>query len=423
MKFSLVNSLYKNLMIVCSPFLKMYFYSRCLYGKDRVESVKNHFGIATIKRPAGDLVWIHAASVGESISALTYIRHLQETNPDISVLLTTVTVTSADIIKSKNIRNCYHQFAVVDNPFWVKKFLNYWKPCASIFLESEIWPNIIDALSVRGIPTYLLNARLSPGSFNRWKILKTFLSDKLKKFRVILAQSKLDQERFEFFSSNNVVKIDNLKYANAALPCSQELLQLFKPMCKNKKVLVAASTHPGEDEVLIEAYRKLRERFNMILFIIPRHTTRVKDICSLLAKRNIDFALRSKTDQNTRAGVICVDSFGEVGTFFTLADMCFVGGSLVPIGGHNIYEPVAMGKPVLHGKYMENALEVRDFLHRENVAFEVNSEADIVSLCTDFFADNSLLKSVSNHALSLSKNDSLQQIDEIIKLKFKRKSG
>lgn len=411
-----MNSLYKNLMIVFSPFLKLYFYSRCLYGKDRIESVKNHFGIATVKRPAGSLVWIHAASVGESISALTYIQHLQVSHPDISVLLTTVTVTSADIIKSKNIRNCYHQFAVVDNPFWVAKFLDYWKPCASIFLESEIWPNIIDALSVRGIPMYLLNARLSPRSFKRWKLLKIFLSDKLKKFHAILAQSKLDQERFEFFSPNNVFQIDNLKYANATLPCSQELLQLFAPMCEDKKVLVAASTHPGEDEILIEAYKKLRERFNMTLFIIPRHTTRIKDICSLLTKRSISFALRSKADPNTRADVICVDSFGEVGTFFTLADVCFVGGSLVPIGGHNIYEPVAMGKPVLHGKYMENALEVRDFLHRENVAFEVNNETDIVTLCSDFFSDSSLLKNISDRALSLSKNSALQQIDKIIRL-------
>lgn len=411
-----MGKLYKILMIALTPLLKLYFYSRCLYGKDKMESVKNHFGIATIERPNGKLVWIHAASIGESLSALTYIKHLKNKHPDVNVLLTTITVTSADIVKPKiqNIPNVYHQFVVVDTPIWIRKFLNYWKPDMVIFLESEIWPNVVDMLHDRSVPVYILNAKLSSHSAEHWEYCKSFFTETLSKFKAILAQSKRDKERFELFSPDNVFQIDNLKYANAVLPCDTELLQLFKKLCEHKKVLVAASTHDEEEEIIIDAYTKLREQFDTVLFIIPRDIDRAQEICSLFENQKISYVLRSKMTPDTKADAVCVDSFGEVGTFFTLADVCFVGGSLVQVGGHNIYEPVAMGKPVLHGKYMDSALEVRDFLDGEKVAFEVENASDIVSICSRFFENEALLKDISDRSLKLTKNNALKQIDEII---------
>ncbi|MDR2157904.1 MAG: 3-deoxy-D-manno-octulosonic acid transferase, partial [Holosporaceae bacterium] len=386
--------------------------------KDRTESVCNHFGIATLERPAGDLVWIHAASIGESTAALTYIKHLKKQFPQLNILLTTITVTSADMLYPKiaSIAGCCHQFAVADSVVWVRKFLDYWRPNAAFFLESEIWPNIVDSLFERKIPAFLLNARLSFRSFARWRPLKSFFADTLRKFTCILAQSETDVERFSFFSPENAKRIDNLKYANELLPCNDELLNIFRKICAGKKVFVAASTHEKEEQIILEAHKKLKSTFDLVTFIIPRHLTRVKRICEICDEYEVKYSLRSEENFSADCEVFCVDTFGEVGTFFRLADICFVGGSLAPIGGHNIYEPVALGKPVLHGPFMDNAMEARDLLGRKQAAFQINNADEICKICSRLLSDSAQLKKVSEFAAAAAKNESLKQIDDIIRL-------
>lgn len=416
MPVKLLYRLYRCLFRGFSAIIRLYFYARCLYGKDKIESVRNHFGFATIKRLKGKLIWIHAASVGESTSALTFIHHVKKHFPDVNILITTITVTSAEILQPKiaEISNCYHQFAVVDNPKWVRRFLNYWKINAAFFIESEIWPNTIFEMHERRIPIFLLNARLSPKSFKRWNLLKGFFSDVLRKFTGILAQSKIDQERFSFFSPENTKRIDNLKYANAALPCDDTLFRTFQKICAGKFVFVAASTHEGEEDIILDAHEKLKKSFDIVTIIIPRHLTRIKRVCEIIKKHGHSFSLRSMVkNADSKKEIYCVDSFGEVGVFFRLADVCFVGGSIATIGGHNIYEPVALGKAVLHGPHMENALEVRDFLQKEKLAFEVKNSDEICAICKRLAPD---LKNIAKRASSITKNDSLKQIDEIIQL-------
>lgn len=396
----------------------VYFYIRVLCGKDRAESVRNHFGISTAKRPPGKLLWIHAASVGESLSALTYINHIK--NQNLNVLLTTVTVTSADIVHSKieKIPNCVHQFVVSDNPVWIKRFLDYWNVDVAVFLESEIWPNIVHELYKRKIPIFLLNARLSSKSFKRWNWVRRSISEILGKYSGILAQSEIDAERFSHFSSRNVHKIDNLKYANAILPCNQDLLQKLRASSGGRKIFVAASTHEGEEEVVLEAHKIMSRKFDVFTVIVPRHTTRVRKICDEIIAKDLSFFLRSEIDSCSGKYDVCVvDTFGEVGTFFRLADVCFVGGSLVPIGGHNLYEPVSLGKPVLHGPHVENALEVCNLLHKNGVAFKVHDESEIAEICARFFEDEKLAEKIRDRAVSLTNNKSLEQIDRMIDLK------
>ena len=409
--------LYRFLFTICSPFLRLYFFVRCLYGKDKKESVKNHFGIATIKRPKGKLIWVHAASIGESTSALTFINHIKKQFPDLNVLITTITVTSAEILQPKiaKIPSCFHQFVVADNPSWIKNFMDYWKVDIAVFLESEIWPNIISEIHARSIPLFLLNARLSPKSFKRWSYFKNSFREILQKFTCILAQSEIDRERYASFSFENTRRIDNLKHANAVLACNEELLATFRKICKGKVVFTAASTHEKEEDIILEAHKKLRKHFDIVTIIIPRHLTRVKRVCEIIENYNCSFSLRSETSEDSKCEVYCIDTFGEVGTFFRLADVCFVGGSLVEIGGHNIYEPVALGKPVLFGPYMENAMEVRDFLKEKELGFEVNNSDDICNTCEQLLSGNTL-KNIHERALSITKNNSLNQIDEIMQL-------
>ena len=407
---------YSFLCILLAPLIKLYFYSRCLYGKDRFADVKNHFGEPTKKRPEGKLIWLHAASIGESTSALTYINHLLKNHEDLNVLLTTITVTSADILSKKLQDNprCLHQFVVADNPLWVRKFLYYWNPEKAIFLESEIWPNTINELHKNQIPTYLLNARLSPRSYKRWSKLRDTFSSLLSKFTKILAQSELDKERFADFSPTNTFKIDNLKYANPKPKVDAELLKTLQTIGQNKKIFVAASTHEGEEEAIIQVHKLLQKKLDILTIIIPRHLTRIDKIQKLLDQNCINYALRSNLNENLRPEIICVNTFGEVGTCFELADVTFVGGSLVPIGGHNIYEPVMFGKPVLFGSHMDNALEVKQMLVEKEVAFEVKSSEDIAKHCDDFFSSKDLLNDIQTKAQDATTNNSLQQIDSFI---------
>ncbi|MDR1334362.1 MAG: 3-deoxy-D-manno-octulosonic acid transferase [Holosporaceae bacterium] len=407
----MLRLIYRTLFAILAPFLKIYFYGRCFYGKDRWKDVENHFGVATLERPKGKLYWIHSASIGESTSALTYVRHLKKQHPELNILMTTITVTSTDMLlpKIEKIDGCFHQFAVADNPAWIRKFLDHWKPDAAFFLESEIWPNMIDSLHRNKIPIFLLNARLSPRSFKRWRHFHEFFAATLRRFNGILAQSDVDAARFSFFSPHNVELIDNLKYANEPLPCNGELYEIFQNICAGKRIFVAVSTHEKEEEVILEAHRKLKAQFPIVTIIVPRHLTRIKRICEIFQKHDVAFSLRSAPQKNSE--VFCVDSFGEIGTFLRLADVCFVGGSLVPVGGHNIYEPIVFGKPVLHGPFMDNAPEMRDFLAEKKIAFQVKNAEDISEICGELFTNGARVKQIAELATQIAKNDALRQID------------
>jgi 3-deoxy-D-manno-octulosonic-acid transferase len=379
----------------------------------------NRFGIATTDRPDGKLIWVHAASIGESTAALTYINHVKKQFPELNILITTITVTSADMLLPKiaKIPGCRYQFVVADNSIWIGKFLDYWQPCAALFLESEIWPNMIDLLHGRKIPIFLLNARLSQKSFGRWSRLKNFFAGTLKKFAVILAQSNIEASKFSFFSPENTKIMDNLKYANDLLPCNDDLLDAFKKACAGKKVFVAASTHEKEEEIILEAHKKLKLQFNLVTIIIPRHLTRAQRIREILQEQGVAFSFRSENNFSDNSEVFCIDAFGETGTFFRLADICFVGGSLVPIGGHNLFEPAALGKPVLHGPFMDNALEVRDFLKQKGIAFEVKNSDEIHRVCLELISAPEKMTEISSCAETIVKNESLKQIDESIPLR------
>lgn len=415
--------LYKILSYLLSPFLIIWFYARCLIGKDHFEHVKNHFGLPSIKRKNGKFIWVHAASIGESLSALTYINHIKKRDPDLYVLITTITVTSAEILdkRLKNIPNCYHQFVVADVIPWIRRFLDHWDVSAAFFMESEIWPNIISELKKREIPVYLLNARLSKKSFKRWMKVRGIFSNILSKYSYIFAQSEGDFERFSFFSNSNIVKIDNLKYANDRLPIDANLSQLFTFLCKNKKIIVAASTHQGEEKIIFEAFKKIKKNFECVLIVIPRHLNRVQNIKKFFENSNEKIFLRSSiSNENIKKlkniEIFIIDTFGEVGTFFSLADICFVGGSLVPVGGHNIYEPVMFGKPVIFGEYMSNALEVRDLILNHGVGFEVNNASQIAEIFQKLLQNPDELKKISEKAIKITKNSALNDIDSLVKL-------
>lgn len=414
----MMYSCYRGLSRTLAPFIRSYFYCRCWFGKDEKQSVRNHFGEPTAIRPIGRLIWIHAASIGEANSAITYIRHLKESHPHINVLITTVTLTSANMLRNKikTIQGCCYQFAIADVPHWISRFLDFWRPEMAIFLESEIWPNVIYELRERNIPMFLLNARLSDKSFRRWKRFSSCMRSLLENFNAVLAQSKKDADKFQSFGTENVFQIDNLKYANSVLPCNNDVLEVFRSFCSGRYVFVAASTHQGEEEIILQAHILMNKKFPVTTVIIPRHVDRIRQIKSICTKFGVKYTLKSEAI-NGRLGnsdVFIVDSYGEVGTFYQLAHVTFVGGSLVNVGGHNILEPAAVGKIVLHGPYMSNFSEIMEDLHGLSVAYEVKSSDDICSTCLKMFENTKCLEHVRNSIPDKVKNKSLEQIDNFI---------
>lgn len=411
--------IYKNLSKIIAPLLKVYFYLRCVLGKDEKSSVMNHFGKATIERPAGKMIWVHAASIGEASSAITYIKHYRSKHPDTQVLLTTITLTSANLLRNKiaAIPGCYHQFVVADVPNWIDNFLKYWNFDMAIFLESEIWPNIIHALNDRKIPIYLLNARLSDRSFRKWRLVKRMMTALLSRFKGILAQSKLDAERFSFFYKDNVLQIDNLKYANEPLLCDENLFEVFKSFCAGRNIFVAASTHSGEEEIILRAHKMMNSVVPVTTIIIPRHVERIHEICNICDKLNLRYTLRSDATRGCLANsdIFVVDTYGELGTFYRLSQVTFVGGSLVPIGGHNIFEPVLLERPVLHGPYMDNFKQITEILHQCGVAHEIKNENDIFDLCVEYFQNPSKRQNIVDLVKKCARNKALEQIDHVIK--------
>ena len=406
--------LYRILWVIFYPIAKIIISIRIRLGKEDSIRFKEKFAEPTIQNNYKNIIWVHAVSIGEVLSAITFIeRFKKDVSDDYTFLLTTVTTSSRDIVNKKKLKNVIHQFAPLDHVPIARKFLSYWNPKFVVFIESEIWPNIITEIKT---PIFLVNARLTEKSFKRWKLVNKMFSKIIPKFSMIFAQSKESCENFSYFipkyiakNNTNVICAGNIKYSSAPLPVDENLFNIFQ---NEKHKFVAVSTHSGEEEVILNAFKKIIDKEpNSQLFIIPRHPNRANEVFDLINKNGFSCVLRSTVtksdDVNDSINVICVDSFGEVGTFFKLADIVFVGGSLINIGGHNIFEPVASGKPVMFGNYMFNFEEMKNFLVECKVGFETKNELEISEIFLKYILNDDF-KKITNHGL-----DSMKSFDPL----------
>lgn len=410
--------LYRILWKVLFPIIKLFVFTRVKLGKEDPIRFREKFAEPSIKNIYKNIIWVHAVSVGEVLSAITFIeRFKKDISDDFTFLLTTCTLSSSNIISNKKLENVIHQFAPLDDINIVRKFLSYWKPKYVFFIESEIWPNII--MEIKS-PIFLVNARLTEKSFKRWKIAEKMFSKIIMKFSMIFTQSQESNEFFSYFvpkyvtkNNINIFYTGNVKYSSAPPSVNEELFDILK---NDKHKFVAISTHQGEEEVILNAFKKIIEQEkNVQLFIVPRHTDRANEVCDLVEEAGFNCFLRSKVEcyknVSKNIDVFCVDSFGEVGTFLKLADVVFVGGSLVRIGGHNIFEPVASGKPVLFGSYMFNFEEMKNFLIECNVGFEAKNADEISKLFLRYILNDTFKCNVND---ALNKLKSFDPLDAIM---------
>ncbi len=356
---SIAWRLYAALATLAAPALRRLLRRRAARGKEIAGRLAEREGIEATPRPDGTLIWLHAASIGEAVSILPVLSALP---PGIQVLLTTGTVTSAALLARRlpelglagQVR---HRFVPLDVPAWAGRFLDHWRPDAAGFVESEIWPNILRACRDRAIPAMLVNARISPRSYSRWRRVPRLARQIFGGFALAQAQSPAVAERLRSLGVHRVIDEGNLKFAAAPLPCDAAELDRLRQQTEGRPVWLAASTNAGEESLLLPVHDALAARFpGLLTIIVPRHPERGAEIAALVAPRPVTRRAQG-ADPPAGAGIWIADTLGELGLFYRLVGHAFVGRSLVPLGGQNPIEPARLGCAVAVGPHVFNFSE------------------------------------------------------------------
>lgn len=381
MAFSPILALYLTASRWMGPLANRKLASRLAEGKEDPDRINERRGIASQPRPRGELLWFHAASVGESLSLLDLIESLIDERPDLNVLITTGTRSSADLLQTRLPDQTIHQFVPLDARPFVQAFLDHWKPDVAVWTESELWPALIHETYERGIHMISLNTRMSQESYRKWHRVRGAASALLGKFDLFLAQDRLTAKHLQRLGAlQGRVRINgSLKESNGALPHDEEERQSISAALETRPVWLAASTHPGEEEMAAEAHRIARRAAPRLLLVIaPRHPERGPAIAENLRKQGWRVALRSEGVQlDAVIDIYVADTLGEMGLWYRIAPLNFLGGSLVEIGGHNPYEPAALGSAILHGPHVASAQGVYDRLDDTGGARLVKDARDL----------------------------------------------
>ncbi|WP_027534178.1 3-deoxy-D-manno-octulosonic acid transferase [Bradyrhizobium sp. WSM3983] len=379
--------MYQRLATGLVPLAPALIKRRLKQGKEDPARVGERRGLSQDVRPHGPLVWIHGASVGEVLAAAALIERLRDVN--LRILLTSGTVTSAAIVAKRFPPDVIHQYVPYDSPRYVARFLDHWKPSLALFIESDLWPNLILAGAARRLPMVLINGRMSPRSFPRWRRMHETISALLSRFDICLAQSKTDAERFSTLGSRDVVTTGNLKFDVPAPPADPAKLERLMAMTRGRPIVVAASTHPGEDEMLVAAHRSLVGIFPQLLtVIVPRHPERGSSISGMIAASGLKPALRSRDELPTAVtDVYVADTMGELGLFYRLSPIVFIGKSLVGQGGQNPIEAIKLGAAVVHGPNVANFSELYAALDESGGARQADTQEALVKQLGLLLAD------------------------------------
>lgn len=329
-------------------------------GKEDATRIGERLGHAGMARPQGQLVWFHAASVGESLSILPLIGQLRFKRPDVAVLITTGTRSSADLLSVRLPVGVLHQFVPIDSAGAVARFLDHWHPDLAVWTESELWPRLIVATQVRGIPMLLINARMSAASARRWRWVPGMIAGLLGRFDQVLTQDQATADLFRHLGlpADRVTTAGTLKVGSADLPFDPDALAALRRVIGNRPIWLAASTHPGEEAIVAAAHaRLLNEHPDLLLVLAPRHPDRAQEVAAILRAAGLTLTRRSEGGAPV-AQAYLADTLGEMGLWYRLSPIAFVGGSLVPVGGHNPYEPAAQNAAILTGPHVTNFADI-----------------------------------------------------------------
>jgi len=352
---------------------------------------RERLGRATLPRPCGRLIWFHAASVGESLSVLTLIETLGARLPETEFLITSGTATSAELIAKRMPPRCRHQFAPLDAPGPVRRFLDHWRPDAALFVESELWPLMIVTAADRRVPLALINARLSEKSVEGWKKWPGTARFILGRFALLMAQSPAVAENLVAMGApKGRVEVGvNLKTTTAPPPVDRATVDGLRAAIGDRPIWLASSTHAGEEDTVLAAHRRLlADRPDLLLLIAPRHPERGDAVAALIAQAGMSCARRSAGEAlRPDTQVYLADTLGETGAWYTLAPFAFLGASLVDKGGHNPHEPAQFGVPLITGPHLDNARDAYAALQAAGAAVKVDDAAALAGAVAAWLDD------------------------------------
>ena len=381
---------YRGLTVALGPAVRLYLGHRLRQGKEDAHRFPEREGRPSRVRPPGPLLWIHAASIGEAVSTLALIDRLAGERPALNMLVTTGTVTSAHLLATRlPTGHAWHQYVPVDRPVYVRRFLEHWKPDLALWIESELWPNLIVETRRRGIPLLLVNGRMSITSFRRWSRVPALIRPLLQGFDLCLTQDATQAERFARLGAPRALTVGDLKSAAAPLPVDEVAFGALGTQIGERPRWLAASTHAGEEEMAAEAHARLRSRFpGLLTLIAPRHPSRSDEIVELLTRRGLQVSCRSHNGAiGAETDIYLADTLGELGLFYRAAGLAYIGGSMGGIGGHNPLEAAVLDCAILHGPDMANAAAMAQALRAAGASEVVTDAASLARALEPLLAD------------------------------------
>ncbi len=400
----MILAFYRAATNLGEPLITAILRRRMAQGKEDAARIAERQGVAAYPRPTGRLVWLHAASVGEAVSVLPVLEHIQS-RAGTTALLATGTVASARLIAARLPVGAIHQYVPVDRRAWVRRFLDHWRPDLALWLESEFWPNLLLETAARGVPMVLLNGRVSPRSFARWRRSPRLARKLLSAFDLCLGQTEKDAERLRLLGAKRVAAPGNLKFAAPPLPVDETELASLSAALVGRPRWLAASTHAGEEAIAANLHRELKPRFPGLLTVIaPRHTVRGQALAAELrgnglsvSRRGMGEALDPVTD------ILLADTMGELGLFMRLAPIVFMGKSLAGSGGgQNPLEPARLGASILFGPMMDNFDHVAARMEAVGAAHLVADESALCRAVAAQLSDSDLVAREGERAAALA---------------------
>ncbi|MDC0059472.1 3-deoxy-D-manno-octulosonic acid transferase [Pelagibacteraceae bacterium] len=406
--------LFTYLFYILSP---LYFFFRKLKKKEHPIRYKEKLSKIKIKKNTGFLTWFHVASVGEAMSVLPLIEKLKESEKVKTILITSITVSSATVLEKKFLQDekVIHQFLPLDVPVLVNKFLNHWSPDLCIFIDSEIWPNLIFGIKNRNIPLLLVNGRITKKTFQRWNYLKKFSKKVFEKFDLCLTSNRETETYLQKLGAKNIKNYGNIKFANTKTISKDGLSSDFLFKIKNRTIWCAASTHPTEEIFCVKTHMLIKKYYkNILTIIIPRHINRIQKITEEISKENLKVChYKNFKEINSDTDILLIDTYGESSKFYQISKCVFLGKSLNESlshdSGQNPIEASRMGCKIFHGPYITNFSEIYKYLKSLGVTHEISSSDELSKslvdeLKLDKTLDKDIVKKIENYGIDTLNN-------------------
>jgi len=400
-----------NLILILSPII---IFIRLLKKKEHPKRFKEKFGFYTKKKIKGKLIWFHGASVGEILSIMPLIENLEKNKEINQILITSNTLSSSKILSNLKLTKTIHQFFPIDTNYHTQKFLKYWKPSVAVFIDSEIWPNMITNIKKTPISLILMNARITDKSFKRWKLFKSYAKKIFVNFDICLSSSHKSKKYLKSLGAKNIKHVGNLKFTQSEKNITF-LDNDLKKFFLSKRIWCASSTHSTEEFICANVHKKLKVKYkNLLTIIIPRHIHRTDEIVNEMKKLNLNVHLhnsKNKIDKDT--DIYLVNSFGQTKSFFKVCKTVFLGGSMIRHGGQNPLEAARFGCKILHGPNVWNFDEIYNLLKKNKVSRKIINSNQL-SLNVDKMLNNkNKHRSLENKIKSLGNKILISTLTEI----------